>query len=104
MPSSALSLVDPVSVEHEPRGASKDPQVEPERLVLDVPDVELDPLRPRQRGAAVDLGPAGDARFNLQPTALPGGVLLDLNGDRRTRADDRHLAAEHIPQVRQLVE
>ena len=39
-----------------------------------------------------------------QAPALALGVLLDLHGQRRARADQRHLAAQHVEQVRQLVE
>ena len=74
------------------------------RAVLDVPEVELDPLGPRQRRAAVDLRPAGDPRLDREPAALALGVLLHLHRHGRPRPDDRHLAAQHVPQVRQLVE
>jgi len=36
-------------------------QVEPERLMIDVPDIELELLLPRQRIAASDLGPTREA-------------------------------------------
>ena len=84
--------------------AREDARVERERAVLDVVDVELDPLRPRQRGAAVDLRPAGQAGPDRQPPALALAVLGDLRGHGRARADQRHLAAQHVPEVRQLVE
>ena len=42
--------------------------------------------------------------LDLQPAALALGVLVDLHLDRRARADDRHLAAQDVDQVRQLVE
>ena len=45
-----------------PQRPPQDARVEPQRPVLDVPDVELDPARPRDRRAAVDLRPAGHAR------------------------------------------
>src|SRR5262245_46518790 len=59
---------------------------------------------------AIDLGPAGDAR--LHPMARV--VVLDrllveqgarLGGERMgPRTDDRHLAAQHVQELRQLVE
>ncbi len=103
------ALAQVVAVEAVPRGeharrARQDPDVEPQRAVLDVPDVELDPLRPRQRGAAVDLGPARDAGLHVEPAALALGVTVDLLLDRRARAHDRELSAQHVDQVRQLVE
>jgi hypothetical protein len=72
--------------------------------VLDVPEVELDALVPGQRRTPVDLGPAGDPRLDRQAPALALGVLLDLDGHRGTRADDRHVAAQHVDEVGQLVQ
>ena len=42
--------------------------------------------RPRQRGAAVDLGPAGDPGPDGQAAALTRGVLQDLALERRAAA------------------
>ena len=42
--------------------------------------------------------------LDLEPAALARGVVVDLVLDRRPRADDRHLAAQDVDQVRQLVE
>jgi hypothetical protein len=72
--------------------------------VLDVPEVQLDALRPRQGGTAVDLGPAGDPGADRQPSQLALGVLRDLVRQRRARPDDRHLPAQDVDEVRQLVE
>src|SRR5258707_8567458 len=72
--------------------------------MVDVPDVELDPLLPGDAGAALDLGPAGDPGQHLVAAALARGVVADLGGDGRARADDRHLATEDVDQVGHLVE
>ena len=42
--------------------------------------------------------------LDRQAPALALGVAVDLDLDRRARADDRHLAAQHVDEVRQLVE
>ena len=86
------------------RCAGEDLQVEAQRAMLDVPDVQLDPLLPRDPGAAVDLGPPGDAGAQVQAAQLARRVELDLGGQRRPRADDPHVAAKHVEEVRQLVE
>jgi hypothetical protein len=39
-----------------------------------------------------------------QAAALALGVAVDLHLDGRARADDRHLSAHDVDQVRQLVE
>src|SRR5262249_56944370 len=72
--------------------------------VLDVPDVELDPFGPGQRGSTVDLRPAGDAGLDVEPTPLALVVLLDLVAERRPRADHAHLAANDVPELWQLVQ
>jgi hypothetical protein len=46
MPSAPLSLVEALAAQDESHGAGEDPQIERERLVLDVPDVKLDPFAP----------------------------------------------------------
>ena len=89
--------------EHHPRAAPQDLEVQAPRAVLDVPQVELDPRAPRQRRAAVDLRPTGDARADGEAAAFALGVLRDLRRQRRARADDRHLAAQHVDEVGQLV-
>jgi len=82
----------------------EDLEVQAQGAVLDVPDVELDALVPGKRRAPVDLGPAGDPRTHLEPSPLAGRVLIDLGLDRRTRPDERHLAAHDVDEVRELVE
>ena len=77
-PSSALAAVDDTRAQQHRDGAQEDAQVERQRAVLDVPDVELDALGPRERRAAVDLRPAGQARPDLEPAALAVRVVLDL--------------------------
>src|SRR5437763_8090019 len=85
------------------RRAREDLQVDERRAVLDVPEVELDPLRPREARAAVDLRPAGDAGLDVEPVPLALVVLLDLVAKRRPRPDQGHVAADDVPELRQLV-
>src|SRR5918996_508969 len=100
----ASPLVEPPSRRQKPHRPGQDRQVEAQRAMVHVPDVELDSLLPAQRCAAVHLRPAGDPGLHLEPTALPGRVLLDLLLDRGTRADDRHLPPQDVDQIRNLVE
>src|SRR3954470_24101478 len=62
MPAAGRALVR--AAEERERRADQDAEVEERRPVLDVPDVELDPLRPGQLRAAVDLRPPRDAGLN----------------------------------------
>src|SRR5262245_57782440 len=101
-PTTGLALVGPG--EEGERCAQEDLHVDARGAVLDVPDVQLDPLGPRQAGAAVDLRPPGEARLDGEPEALARGVLLDLVAERRPRADEAHVATQDVPELRQLVE
>ena len=76
--------------------APHDPRVERQRAVLDVVQVELDPLRPRQRCTAVDLRPARDAGLQRKTASLALAVLGHLHRQRRARANQRHVAAQHV--------
>ena len=78
-PAAGLAAVQAVAGDRHARAQRDDPQVEAQRGVLEVPDVELDALGPRQRRAAVDLRPPGEARARLEPQALAVGVLVDLD-------------------------
>src|SRR5688572_5856347 len=85
-----------------------DLEVEADRPVLDVIQVVFDALLERGVAApAVDLRPAGDAGLDLVAQhVLRDAVLelLDEVGALRPRADDRHVAADDVPELRQLVE
>src|SRR4051812_49247761 len=102
LPATGRALVR--AAEERERRLGEDLQVDQRRAVLDVPDVELDAVRPRQGGTAVHLRPAGDSREYVEPTPLALVVALDLVPQRRSRSDDAHVAAQDVPELRQLVE
>src|ERR687886_482476 len=86
------------------RRPQQDLHVDPRRSVLDVPEVELDSLVPRQLRAAVHLRPAGEAGLDVEAAALARRVLLHLVAERGPRADQAHVAADDVPELRQLVQ
>ena len=81
-----------------------DLQVAGERVVVHVLDVILHRLVVGEVGAAVDLGEAGDAGLHVVAAVVLGRVLLHQLRDLRPRADDAHVALQHVPEVRQLVQ
>src|SRR5436189_262637 len=97
LPATRLALVG--AAEQRNRCPEEDLQVDARGTVLDVPEVELYSVRPRQAGSAVDLRPAGDPGVDVEAVALPLVVGLDLVAQRRPRPDQRHLAAHHIPEL-----
>src|SRR5580765_1826860 len=98
LPATRLALVG--AAEERERRPEQDLQVERGRAVLDVVDVELDPIVPRELGAASDLGQARDPRLHLEATTLEVRVALDLVTERRPRPDDRHVATYDVPELR----
>src|SRR5262245_34088740 len=101
-PAARAALVCPG--EEGERRLGEDLEVDHRRAVVDVPDVELDPVLPRHGRPAVDLRPARDPRLDLQAATLPRRVPLDLVRARRPRADHAHVAADDVPELRQLVD
>src|SRR5436305_11460658 len=85
-----------------------DLEIERDRPVLDVIEVVLDALLERRVAApAVDLRPSSDAGLDLVAQHVLRDAVLELLDEERplrTRADDRHVAAEDVPELRQLVE
>src|SRR5437870_4258073 len=79
-------------------------EVERERPVLDIEEVVADVVRERELVAAVDLPQPGDPGLDLEPALDPLVVTLGLVGKRRTRANEAHVAAHHVPELGQLVE
>ena len=81
-----------------------------DRAVLEVEEVVAElPGRAelRARVAAADLGPAGDARLDQQAPRVVREDALELGGDLRLlgpRADEGHVAAQDVDDLRQLVD
>ena len=50
------------------------------------------------------LRPPRETGADVEPVALVLVVLLDLVAQRRARADDAHVAAQDVPELRQLVD
>ena len=78
-----------------------DAQIQERAGVADVPAVEHAALLGAEPVAAVDLGPAGDAGADRDPV---GDAVRQVARQQRPRADQRHLAAQHVEELRQFVE
>ena len=79
-------------------------EVNPDGPVADVPGVHGDALFVGGVAAAAGLPHAGDAGQDHAVLAEVVAVALDFFGDNRARADEAHVAADDIPELRQLVE
>src|SRR3954451_11266854 len=104
---SADLLADALStgpLQHRPDGLPEDHEVERQRPVLDVADVDPHRVVPREVGPAADLPEPGEARLDQEAAMHVVAVLLHLGLQRRPRADQRHVPAQHVDQLRQLVD
>src|SRR5688572_32818548 len=103
-PASGHAALEHAADQSEPH----DLEVECHRPVFDVVQVVFDPLLERCISApAIHLRPAGNAGLHLVAQHVLRDLVLELLDEERAlraRADDRHLALEHVPELRQLVE
>src|SRR5262245_18312420 len=85
-----------------------DLDIESHRPVLDLIEIVLEPLLARRVAApAVDLGPSVDACLDLVAQHVLRDAMLELFDEERPlrpRPDDRHVALQHVPELRPLVE
>ena len=82
-------------------------QVEAHRAVGDPLEVVRELLRHRRLVAAAHLREAGEPRADDEPLPVRRqlrGELLEEARTDRARADERHVAAQDVPELRQLVE
>src|SRR5688572_26406212 len=103
-PPSVRMLVEKAPEKRQPH----DLQIEADRPVLDVIEVVLDTLLERRVAAPpVDLRPAGESGLHLVAKHVLRNLVLELldeMGSLRPRPDNGHVAAQHVPELRQLVE
>ncbi len=82
----------------------EDDEVEEERAVLDVVEVQALVGVEGRVVAGLDLPQAGDAGPHLVPVVEVGGELVDLVAQRRAGPDEAHVALQDVDQLGQLVE
>src|SRR5687767_11966940 len=82
----------------------EDRDVEPDRPVLDVVEVEPHEVVEREVRAARDLPQARDSRQHEIALAVPRLELVVVAQRQGSRADQAHLAGEHVQYLGQLVE
>src|SRR5262245_42020 len=106
----STAVLRPLPQDHDLHRVEQDRQVEEQRLVLDVEQVVLELLHRVLEARAVpiiDLRPARQPGLDDVALAEVGDLRRQLVDEHRPlgpRADDRHLADEHVEELRQLVE
>src|SRR5688572_7458963 len=94
-----------VSAQYRGNGPDQDAGVERQRPGVDVLDIELDPAFEGDVAPALHLPQTRDARPHAEPAHVRGiGDPLDVTPRQRARSDQRHVATQDVPELRQLVE
>src|ERR1035437_10082886 len=78
-------LRDAVKFHNLPQRLAKDVKVKLQTPVIDVPQVEVELLRPAQLVSAIDLGPAGDSGQGIVPPHLLCRVAIEILRQEGTR-------------------
>src|SRR5947209_13947444 len=89
-----------------------DAEIEKQRPIVNIEEVVFDPhadlgIVRNATAKAVDLGPAGDARLHIVAPRVKRDRLLEeliVRKRMRTRADQAHLTAEHVQELRQFID
>src|SRR5688500_7032557 len=84
-------LADALAANNGGQRSHEDAQIEPDRPMVDVPDVELQPVRPGRVVPAIDLRPASDARTNVVAPLLARRVAVEVLHEERTGPHQAHL-------------
>src|SRR5687767_9017808 len=80
-----------VAGEHGRNGPGENREVELERPIVDVLEIELHPVLELDLVAAVRLPDAGEPGLHAEPAPLPGrGEALDVPHRQRARSDQAH--------------
>src|SRR5436305_644029 len=103
-PAVTSRLVGAVTPQHGRDHSQEDAQVERQRLILNVFEIEFDPPLEREPRATRDLPQANDPWLHQEATPLLISVTLDLTGQVRAWAHQAQLPAQHVEQLRQFIQ
>src|SRR5580704_6380072 len=97
-------LADAMAAQRGRHRPEQDREVQPQRRRIDVRNVELEALVPRQGVAALHLREAGQAGSNLVAACLCCVVAIEVFHQQGPWSDEAHVAPHHVPKLRELVE
>src|SRR5512146_1716810 len=93
------------AAENDAHGLDHDPEIEPKRPIVDVLSLETnDFFEIRDEITPADLPRPRQPRHDAEADEMPRLVAPNFDRNRRAWSHERHLAGEHIEELRQLVE
>ena len=93
--------IGPIAGHHHADGMQQDETIEPQRGIVQIPNIERSLIKGANVAPAVDLRPPGHTRPGRQ-TRGKGGRLIARQ--QRARTDKRHTADKDIVKLREFVE
>src|SRR6516164_642825 len=90
--------------QHRPQRPHQDPSIQRQTPILHVPHIQHESLLPTRRVSPVHLRPPGDSRLHFVPTHLLRAVAFQVLHQQRPWPHQTHIASQHIPQLRQLIQ
>src|SRR5690606_4377335 len=103
-PDAAERSVGAGSSENRSHGLPQDHEIERQRPVLHVADVDADGVLPGEVRTPADLPQTAESRLDEEAPLHVEAVALHLADQRWARPDQGHLAPQHVEQLRQFVE
>src|SRR3990172_6165402 len=98
-----FKLVRPLRQQNGGGSAEQYLHIQSQRPVLDVPDVKQDHLVETELTASANLPQSCQPGRCLEASAMPVLVVLDFDGDRRSRADQAHISPQDVAELNELV-
>src|SRR5438477_5420121 len=98
------TLARAASGHHDRKSPQDEIEIVADAPVIDVPHVQVHPFLERDLVPSGNLPDTSQSGANRKPAPLPPLVLRDFLRDGRAGADDAHVAAEHVDELRQLVD
>jgi hypothetical protein len=96
-----MRLIRPRSSQDGNRRLAQDLEIEPDRLLSDVPEIQANHFIERRSAAAVHLPETRYSRLGFEdPSSVPQRVFFEFIGYWRARADQGHFAAKNIEELR----
>src|SRR5882672_1853890 len=78
--------------------------IQPDRLVLHIPDVQCKFFIPSKRIPSLYLSPSSDTWKSFMPTCLEFVITREIGSNQWTRPHQAHFAPQNIPQLRQFID
>ena len=95
---------DTLPLEDFPRRHQNNFAIQPERAMIDIPQIEEKSLLPVGVIPSVHLSPSGQAGRNEMPTVLLRAILCEVVHAERSRAHEAHLAFQDVEESRKFIQ